>query len=545
MKKNTILTIIIGIFLLFSCKETQHNSNKNAEDTIKVATTIRDVNLEADLSALSDNQKTMIKLFIRASELVDSMFFYENLDNFQKVIENITDSATLKKFHYNFGPWDRFAGNQPFINGFGVKPAGGNFYPQNMSTMEFYEFKDSCKFSPYTFLRRNEKGELYCLPYHIEFKNYIDTIVYLLNTAADLAEDPEFAKYLQERAIAMQNDDYYKSDSMWINLRNNKLDFIIGPVYVLDDKLFNIKAEHQSFILLKDTIWTGKMEKYNKWLRFLQKAIPVPEEYRAEEPGTNSSIVVYDALYYGGSGKCGGTLISVVFPIDPKIQISQGIKNLQFKNIIKYKFDAVAKPLSEIILTDKQKPYVTRDAFFVNTILYEMANSLGIRNTINGNGTVRNALKNYFTISDYIKNYSLSLFLADKLFEVGEIKNDLRENYFTFVVDLVRLIRFGEENDYAISNLVCYNYFVENKAITYTRDGTIEINYEKMKEINTKLMQDIIIMQGNGDYSSMKQFIEKYNYIDDNLKAIINRINEQNVPTDIFLNQGMAVLGIE
>ena len=137
------------------------------------------------------------------------------------------------------------------------------------------------------------------------------------------------------------------------------------------------------------------------------------------------------------------------------------------------------------------------------------------------------------------------MFLADKLFEVGEIKNDLRENYFTFVVDLVRLIRFGEENDYAISNLVCYNYFVENKAITYTKDGTIEINYEKMEEINTKLMQEIIIMQGNGDYSSMKQFIEKYNYIDDNLKAIINRINEQNVPTDIFLNQGKAVLGIE
>ncbi len=545
MKKITLITILLGLFLFFSCEENKTKNKSDNNDTIKVITTVHEVNLKADLTGLSNNQLQMIKYFIKASDLIDSMFFFENLENYSSVIASIKDSATLKKFKYNFGPWDRFNGNKPFIDGFGDKPQGGNFYPKDMNTMEFYEFDDSCKFNPYTLIRRNENNELYCLPYHVEFKNFIDTIVDLLNKAAELAEDPEFAEYLRQRAIAMQNDDYYQSDSIWINLRNNKLDFIIGPVYVLDDKLFNIKAEHQSFILLKDTVWTGKMEKYNKWLRFLQKAIPVPEEYRAEEPGTSSSIVVYDALYYGGSGKCGGTLISVVFPIDPKIQISQGVKNLQFKNVIKYKFDAVAKPISEIILTQQQKPYITGDAFFVNTILYEMANSLGIRNTINGKGTVRNSLKNYFTISDYIKNYSLSLFLADKLFEVGEIKNDLRENYFTFVVDLIRLIRFGEENDYAISNLVCFNYFVENKAIRYDKDGLITIDYEKMKEINSKLTQDIIIMQGNGDYSAMKQFIEKYNYIDDNLINLINKINQEKVPTDIYLIQGEKVLNLQ
>jgi len=284
------------------------------------------------------------------------------------------------------------------------------------------------------------------------------------------------------------------------------------------------------------------MELFNKWLRYLQKAIPVPEIYRAEEPGSSSSIEVYNAIYFGGSGKTGGTLLSVVFPINPQIQIKLGVRNLLFENVMDYKFRSIVKPISKEVLVDYQDLYVTSDAFFINSLLFEMANSLGIRNTIDKKTTVRNALKEYFLISDYLKNISLSLFLAEKLFEIGEITTELKENYFTIVVDLLRLIRFGETNNYAISNLVCYNYFVENKAIYYNKEGKIIINYENMRNANKKLIEKIIILQGDGNYTGMKKFLDKYNYIDKNLQKTIDKINLKQVPTDIQFVEGEKIL---
>jgi len=537
MKKNIFIAIILLIFFV-ACDNNVNNDTLN-NDYVK---TIIDVELRADLSSISENQKEMIRLFIIASDYVDSMFFYENIENFQDIFGEIQDDSLKDKFIFNFGPWDRFEENNPFIDGIDAKPLGGNFYPADMTVDEFQNFNNDKKNCYYTFIRRDSAGNLVTVQYYEQFDVYIDTISILLNQAADLSDNAQFADYLREKAIALQTDKYFKSDSIWVKLIDNDLDFIIGPTYILEDKLLNLKAEHQAFILIKDIDWTNRMQKYNQWLKFLQKAIPVPEEYRAEEPGANSSIVVYDALYYGGSGKCGGTLLSVVFPLDEKIQIEQGVKNVQFKNIIEFKFNSVAKPISDVILTDNQKVYVSKEAFFINTILYEMGGSLGIRNTINNNGNVRSALKDYFTIADYLKNYALSLFLAEKLFEVGEIENDLKENYFTFVVDLIRLIRFGMDNDYATANLVCYNYLVENNAITYDDDGHIIIAYDKMKSATHDLTNEIIVMQGNGDYSGIKTFIDKYKVVDQNLQQLVNLVNSNNIPTDMRLIQGKNVL---
>ncbi len=539
MKKNVFIPIFIILFFI-AC----NTDKKEVEKIIEKEPIIKEVELSADLSELTNNQKQMIKIFIKASKYIDSIFFYENLGNYKQILSSIEDTVLRKKFINNFGPWDRFKDNKPFIEGVGKKPLGANFYPKDMSKMEFHEFEQECKESHYTFIRRDSAGNLMCIPYNYIFKEQIDSISKLLNNAADLAENLNFSYYLNQRALGLQTDSYYKSDSIWVNLKNNKLDFVIGPIYVLEDKLLNLKAEHQSYVLVKETEWTQKMKKYNKWLKFLQKAIPVPEKYRAEEPGENSSIVIYNAIYYGGSGKSGGTMISIMYPLEPEIQMEQGVKNVQFKNIIEYKFKAVTEPISKVILKKNQKKHVSEDAFFMNTILYEMANSLGIRNTINDKGTVRNALKDYYTISDYIKNYSLILFLAEKLYEVGEIEHDLKENYFTFVVNLVRLIRFGYENDYAVANLVCYNYLVENKAIKYNNNGYIIIDYDKMKKNIEKLIKKIIIMQGNGDYNGLKEFISNHKNFDQNLIKIINKLNKNEIPTDMYMIQGEDILEI-
>ncbi|MEA3452498.1 MAG: hypothetical protein U9Q83_11450 [Bacteroidota bacterium] len=539
MKKYILFTTIILLFFI-SCNEpsTKQVDNLQVNDEI----IIEKLKLDIDLVSLSENQKSMLKLFIKASEFIDSMFFYENFSDYQIVLDTLKDKKKLAKFIYNFGPWDIFNKDEAFLDNVGEKPLGANFYPHDITKKEFEDFKDNNKNSPYTFIRRDENNNLYCVAYHKEFKKYIKEISKLLDSAAELSENEEFANYLQERAIALQTDEYLKSDTMWLNLRENMLDFIIGPVYLTSDKFMHIKMEHQAFILLKDNSWSKKMAKYNSWLKYLQKAIPVPEKYRAEDPGENSSIDVYDVLYIGGSGKVSGVFISMLFPMNTDIQINHGVKNLLFRNIIDYKFYSIVKPLSNIVFVDYQKPFITSDALFVKALLFEMANSLGIRNTVDGKGTVRKALKGDYFISSYLKNMSLSLFLAEKLFEVGELKSGVKEVYFTLVINLLRLIRYGELNSYAISNLVFYNYLVDEKAISYNDNQKIVIDYKKMKEANNELIKEIIIMQGDGDAKRVSEFIEKYNFIDAQLLQIIERINKNNIPTDIQFIEGENIL---
>jgi len=535
MKK---IIIISSFFILFfvSCENNNKIDADNELSSKPLESYAKEYVLKVDLSKFSDNQKKIIHHLMKASDYIDTIFYFENLSNFKELLSEINDTNKLKLFRYNMGPWDRFNQNKAIIEGVGKKFDGANFYPQDITKEEFENFKDSNKNSNFTFIRRNEKGELYCVPYNIELKKYIDSISVLLIKASDLSEDTIFSKYLKSRVLALQTDNYFFSDSIWVSMQGNLIDFIIGPVYINDDRLFSLKAEHQSYLLIKDEEWTNKMHKYNKWLPFLQKAIPVDEKYRAEEPGMNSSISVYDAIYFGGSGKTGGTFLSVVLPMDASFQIKYGVKNIQFKNIIQAKFEAVTQPISKLILSEEQKKYVSSEVFFINSIFYEMANSLGIRNTINNKGEVRSALKDYFAITDYIKNYALSLFLAEKLYEVGEIQNDLKENYFTFAVNLIRLIRFGNKSDYATTNLVIFNYLVNDKAIELN-ESIIEINYEKMKKSIEELTKKIIIIQGDGNYKEAKKFIDENNVISKDLQKIINLINNANIPTDISLIQ--------
>ncbi len=77
-------------------------------------------------------------------------------------------------------------------------------------------------------------------------------------------------------------------------------------------------------------------------------------------------------------------------------------------------------------------------------MFHEVAHGLGIKNTVNGKGTVREALKEYASALEEGKADVLGLYLVTKLKEKGELANaDLMNNYVTFLAGIFRSIRFG------------------------------------------------------------------------------------------------------
>jgi len=286
------------------------------------------------------------------------------------------------------------------------------------------------------------------------------------------------------------------------------------------------------------------MEKYSTWLPFLQKALPVSEEYRKEEPAKNTDIIVYDALFVAGSARAGGATIAMNLPLNYVNQTVVGKRNVQLKNIIEAKFDAILLPISKIIFDKDVKTNISSETFFTNVILIEVAKNLGINYTINNKTTVRDALKDLYTVTDILKSSVLSLFLVEKLKEVDEISNEVNDNYLTMISNMVRVVRLGESSDYAKANLIFFNYLIANQAIEITTDDKINVNYDKLKASIEKLSSEVIVMQGNGIYADVKTFIDKYCTMSEGLKKILNNINAKQIPKDIVFEQGLQYLNL-
>src|SRR5260370_12499811 len=54
--------------------------------------------------------------------------------------------------------------------------------------------------------------KLEAVPYHVTFAEFLKPAAEDLRDAAKLSDDPQFAKFLNMRADALLNDDYYVSD---------------------------------------------------------------------------------------------------------------------------------------------------------------------------------------------------------------------------------------------------------------------------------------------------------------------------------------------
>ncbi|MFW5644480.1 MAG: dipeptidyl-peptidase 3 family protein, partial [Bacteroidota bacterium] len=457
------------------------------------------VTLTTDISHLSDDQKRMLVILFEAADIMNDIFWMQSYGDKEQLMQT-TENDTLKElFRINYGPWERLNNNVPFLPRYGEKFSGANFYPSDMTVEEFESFDDPDKNSQYTLIRRNDEGALMTVWYHEAYKEKVQKVSELLKEAAGYAENEGFKTYLEKRAEAMLTDEYYESDVAWMQMKENDVDFIIGPIENYEDQLFNLKAAHESFILIKDKEWSEKISRLAELLPMLQRELPVPQRFKNETPGTDSDLNVYDAVFYAGDCNAGSKTIAINLPNDPEVRKNYGSRKLQLKNSIRYKFENILMPISIVLIHEDQRQHIDFNAFFENTMFHEVAHGLGLDYTINGKGTVREALRNAYTPIEEGKADILGLYIVTKLKEMGELDDsDLMDNYVTFMASIFRSIRFGASSAHGKANMIRFNYFQEKEAFTRDDNGNYKIDFEKMKKAMEDLTREIITIQGLG-----------------------------------------------
>jgi len=542
-----IATSILGLALCFSaCKSNPTEMIEKSEMQLKVEE-FAFVDLKAPelIAQLSVKEKQLIPIFIKISEIMDQLFWKQTFGD-KTVLDTITDPYMTEFVEINYGPWERLKDNEPFVPGFGAKPAGCQYYPEDITIEEFDAFKDPNKGSLYTVLRRNEDGSLKTVWYKDEYKEELSQVYDLFDQAIAITEDVGLRNYLIERKKAFQTDDYFASDMAWMDMKESKLDFIVGPIENYDDKFQEAKASYEAFVLVKDEARSKDLEKFISMLPQLQKELPCHPKYKTFVPGTSSDLNVYNAIYYGGDCNAGSKTIAINLPNDDRVAAAKGTRRLQLRNSMQAKFDKILMPIGQLIITPEQQANLNFDAFFWNVTFHEVAHGLGIKNTINGKGSVDKALGTEKTSWEEAKADVLGLFMVVKLIEMGEITNITAEDAITtYIAGILRSVRFGAASSHGKANMMCFNFFENAGAFSRNENNQYVIDYEKAFQAMNQWAELIIVTQGNGDFEFAQQYRSENGGITKSLQADLDRVNSAGIPRDIRFNQGVKVLGLE
>ncbi len=550
MKK---LLIPISALLIASCNnsDTKSTEGEAKKDSAQSYVSQRlagfaKVKLTADLSKLSENEKKMLPLLIQAADIMNELYWLQCYgDNKDSLLNAQTDADTKAFINLNYGPWDKLNSDTSFIAGVKAKPAGAAFYPVDMTKEELDKSSVADKHGHYSIIKRDSAGKLYSIPYHVAYKEPLEKAAGLLKQASAFADDAGLKKYLLARAEALVTDNYNPSDAVWLDMKDNGIDVVIGAIEDYEDGLYNYRNAYEAYVLIKDKTWSQRLAKYVAMLPELQDSIPVDAKYKTEKPGTSSDLNAYDVVYYAGQSNSGGKTIAVNLPNDEELQKTKGTRRLQLKNAMQAKFDQIMMPIAKEFIDPSQLSMVQFDAFFADVMFHEVAHGLGIKNTINGKGTVRKALQEQSSWLEEAKADILGLYMVTKLVEKGELPGPIENYYTTFMAGIIRSVRFGAGEAHGKANMLAFNFFEEKGAFEKTAAGHYKVNFDKFKIAMNELSSLILTLQGDGDKAKVEALQKEKAVVKPSLQTDLNKLQQKGIPVDIIFEQGVEALGLK
>lgn len=550
--KYLLISLFTFSLILISCdKKTDQTSEGVSEKTEGIEMIKEQIakfsptELKYDASILDERQKIVVEKLYRAAKIMDEIFLDQvysknyQIRNELKASDSEEHKVKLELFTIMFGPFDRLEHDKPFI-GTEEKPLGANYYPEDMTKEEFEQWikdhpEDEKAFtSEFTVIRR-DGDKLVAIPHSEFYKDKLTEAANFLKEAAEYADNPTLKKYLETRADAFLSNDYFESDMAWMDLKDHAIEVVIGPYEVYEDGLFNFKAAFECFLTLKDPVESKKLDVFKSYLRDMEIHLPIPDEHKNFDRGSESPLAVVNEIFTAGDTKAGIQTIAFNLPNDERVRTAKGSKKVMLKNVQEAKYHNILVPIAKVVLEPEQMEYVTFDAFFNHTLMHEMSHGIGpgyIK--IDGRETeVKKELKEtYSTLeeckADILGMYN-NIFMIEKEVFPETFEN---ETWVTFLAGTFRSVRFGINEAHGGGNAIIYNYLLEKGAYEYNEETQrVKVNFEKIGPALKELANLVLMIQANGDYQGAKDLITKYVVNSPSMETL--RENLSAIPVDI------------
>ncbi|HUT76178.1 MAG TPA: peptidase [Polyangia bacterium] len=495
---------------------------------------------------IPDKLRPVIAKLVEAARIMDRLYFVqvarENPDWRAAIAKDPKRADTLAYFDIMYGPWDRLDHDKPFW-GDKAKPEGATFYPEDLTKAQFEKWvaahpDQKEAFAGYFTVIEREGEGLVAVPYSKAYAEFLEPAAVLLDEAASLAADARLKKYLKSRAAAFRSNEYRQSDMDWMDLGDGDIEVVIGPYEVYEDRLFGYKAAFEAFVTLRDPADSAELSKIKALIPKMEAYLPLPDEHKNPNRGSESPISVVDVLFTAGDTRAGVQTLAFNLPNDEVVREKKGSKKVMLKNVAHAKYDGILMPIVKILLRESQLDKVSFDAFFNHTLVHETAHGLGPgKITVERDGkqvrtSVNVELKELYSVIEEAKADTLGMYLNYLLVEEGLHPASFVENaYASFLGGFFRSVRFGASEAHGKANIIQFNYLTEHGAVVRDADGRYGYEADKMRPAVEALARDLLLIEALGDYDGAKAFIDKYGQMPNHLSAALAGLAD--IPTDI------------
>ncbi len=505
--------------------------------------------MRVDLSHLSAGDRRALPRLVDASRIVNDIFLGQLWSGNRALAAKLrADGSALgrARYHYfwmNKGPWSEIDGYTAFLPGVPpTKPAGANFYPEDMTKGEFESWLKAL--SPadqeqakgfYTVIRRDASRGLTVIPYGREYREDLERAAGLLREAAAATENATLRRFLTARAAAFLSNDYYESDIAWMDL-DAPIDVTIGPYETYNDGLFGYKAAFEAYVTIRDEQETAKLAFFSKHLQDVEDHLPEDPKYRVAKLGAASPIRVVNELFAAGDGNHGIATAAYNLPNDDRVIQQKGSKRILLRNIQQAKFQKTLLPISMVVLAPADRKDVDFDMFFTWILAHELTHGLGPHQIdVDGRRTnPRLELKDLYSAIEEAKADVTGMVALQRMMDTKAIPGgagEERKLYTTVLASAFRTLHFGLQDAHARGQAMQTNYLLDKGGYVARPDGTFAVDFGKIKQAVSDLDHVLLTLEATGDYAGTKEMMGELAVLRPEVRKAIDRL--AGVPTDI------------
>jgi len=503
------------------------------------------VQMPFDGSKLSDQERKMVDQLVAACGFLEQIYLRQSdpdgLAMFTSLASNSSPEAkdVRRYFTINGSRWDLVNDNRPFVGGV-VMPPGRALYPGDLTRDQVTTYvaahpdQKAAIYSPFTVVFR-QGASLVTRPYHEAFEPFVDEAATALRQAASLSSDAAFANFLRLRADALTTDDYYASDSAWVDLREPKFDVIFAPYETYLDDLLGVKTSYGASILIRNDEESRNLETYEHAVSDIQNALPLAAPDRPSLGGKATPMEVMDAPFRAGDLRHGYQAVADNLPNDPRIHQEKGTKKIFFKNFMDARVNEVILPLAAKIMNEASAKRASASGYMAATVMHEIAHGLGPAFARQQGKTIdiREAIGNVYPGLEEAKADVTGMFGLKLLIDRGILKKErLEEYYASYVAGIFRTVRFGVGEAHGRAEMMEFNYLLEQGALVQ-KDGRYQVIYAKMPDVLAKLTKELLEQEATGDRARAEAWFTKYDTMPAALSTALKAASD--VPIDVDL----------
>jgi hypothetical protein len=497
------------------------------------------VKMPFNASRLSVRERQMAQKLVEASQYLDNIFWRQSDPEALALYRSSSDQKLRRLLMVNGSRFDLVDENHPFTGSETMSPGHG-LYPKGLTREQIEQYvkdhpaKKNELYSPYTLIER-QGNELAGRPYHEVYRSFLAPMTSALRDAAALSDDRAFAEFLRQRADALLNDDYYRSDLLWVDLREPKFDLIFAPYETYLDDVLGVKTSYGAAVLIRNEAESRNLAVYQQYVPEIQDALPLPAEDRPSKRGKAAPMEVMDAPFRAGDLRHGYQAVADNLPNDPRIHEEKGSKKIFFKNFMDARVNYVVLPIAKRMMRADQAAKATGEGYLAAVLLHEISHGLGpsFARQAGRQIDIREAIGPLYSALEEAKADVVGMFGLKWLIERGAMPGDrLEEYYASYVAGIFRTLRFGTAEAHGRAEMMEFNYLLQEKAITHdAATGRYAIAYARIPAALAQLARELLEMEATGNRARAEDWFKRYDAMPPDLKSALAAVKD--VPVDI------------